>query len=114
MTLEPEVRGPAPQADVRARGGEGAQEGGPARGGTVAQVLADLRGLPPALFSVGTADPLLDDTMTMAGRWAGAGNRAEMAVYPGGIHAFDAFTDLALARGYAQRKTAFLDALMTP
>ncbi|MDF2234506.1 alpha/beta hydrolase [Albimonas sp. CAU 1670] len=75
-------------------------------------ILADLHDMPAALFSVGTEDPLMDDTMSMVGRWAGAGNRAELAVYPGGIHAFDAFPDLAIARGYAERKTAFLNGLL--
>ena len=45
----------------------------------------------PALFSVGTLDPLLDDTLFMAARWRSAGNPAELAVYPGGIHAFNLF-----------------------
>jgi len=53
--------------------------------------LADLSGMPPALFTVGTEDPLLEDTLFMQARWAAAGNDAELAVYPGGIHAFDAF-----------------------
>ncbi len=47
--------------------------------------------LPPALFTVGTWDPLIDDTLFMAMRWMVAGNDAELAIYPGGTHAFDAF-----------------------
>ncbi|MET5013269.1 alpha/beta hydrolase fold domain-containing protein, partial [Burkholderia pseudomallei] len=40
----------------------------------VSPLYADLKGLPPALFTVGTADPLLDDTLYMSARWAAANN----------------------------------------
>ena len=48
----------------------------------VSPLYADLRGMPPALFSVGTNDHLLDDTLFMAARWEAAGNRAKLLVYP--------------------------------
>ncbi|HUK92174.1 MAG TPA: alpha/beta hydrolase [Blastocatellia bacterium] len=54
-------------------------------------LYADLTGLPPALFTIGTADPLIDDTLFMYSRWIAAGNLAELAIYPGGAHAFNAF-----------------------
>lgn len=54
----------------------------------VSPLYADLKGLPPALFSVGTHDPLLDDTLYMSSRWAAAGNGGHTAVYPGGCHVF--------------------------
>ena len=57
----------------------------------LAPLYGDLGGLPPALFTIGTLDPLVDDTLFMAMRWEVAGNEAEVAVYPGGVHAFDAF-----------------------
>ena len=55
----------------------------------VSPLYADLAGLPPALFTIGTLDPLLDDTLFMERRWAAAGNESELAVYPGGPHGFD-------------------------
>lgn len=52
---------------------------------------ADLQSMPPALFTVGTLDPLLDDSLFMAARWAAAGNHADLRVYPEAIHGFTAF-----------------------
>jgi acetyl esterase/lipase len=54
-------------------------------------LYGELHDMPPALFSVGTWDPLLDDTLFMATRWLAAQNDTELEIYPGGVHAFDAF-----------------------
>jgi acetyl esterase len=54
----------------------------------VSPLYADLTGMPPALFTCGTLDPLLDDTLFMAARWQAAGSPAELAVYPGAPHEF--------------------------
>ena len=44
--------------------------------------------LPPALFLVGTADALVEDTMFMASRWMVAGGEAVTRLYPGAPHGF--------------------------
>jgi acetyl esterase/lipase len=49
-------------------------------------VNADLRDLPSALFAVGAADPLLDDSCRLAERWRAAGNEAELAIVPDAGH----------------------------
>ncbi len=54
----------------------------------VSPLYADLRGLPPALFTVGTRDALIDNSLFMAPRWLGAGNVAELAIHPGACHGF--------------------------
>ncbi len=73
----------------------------------VSPIWADLRDLPPALFTVGTLDPLLDDTLFMHARWIAAGNHAELAIYPGGVHGFSGFPH-ELARRATQRMIEFL------
>jgi acetyl esterase/lipase len=73
-------------------------------------LYADLAGLPPALLTVGTLDPLLDDSLFLHARWIAAGGRAELAVWPGGIHGFDAFPT-ALSRAARARIDAFLSGL---
>lgn len=55
----------------------------------VSPLYADLSNMPPALFTIGTLDPLLDDSLFMHARWLAAGNAAELAIYPGGVHAFN-------------------------
>jgi len=54
-------------------------------------LYADLKNLPPALFTVGTADPLIDDTYFMEARWRFAGNKTFLAMYPECTHAFNFF-----------------------
>jgi acetyl esterase len=75
----------------------------------VSPLLADLRGMPPALFTVGTEDPLLDDTLLMSRLWREAGCSAELEVYPGGAHGFDAFP-IAIGRQALRRMWDFLNA----
>jgi acetyl esterase/lipase len=71
----------------------------------ISPLYADLAGLPPAIFTVGTADPLLDDTLFMFERWRAAGNAAEIHVWPEAPHGFVALpmavADLALAAEHA-------------
>ncbi|MDQ0472361.1 alpha/beta hydrolase [Labrys wisconsinensis] len=76
----------------------------------ISPLHADLAGLPPALFSVGTRDPLLDDSLFMAARWEAAGNRADLKVWPGGVHVFQGF-DFPLAHQAFAAETAFLNGL---
>ncbi len=54
----------------------------------ISPLFADLRGLPPAVFTVGTEDPLLDDTLFMEARWRAAGVRTELRIWPEAPHGF--------------------------
>src|SRR5262245_30110628 len=76
-------------------------------------LYADLSGLPPALFTVGHADHLLDDSLFMAARWQAWGNEAELAVYPDCIHGFLRFP-MALAERARQRIHGFMDRCLGP
>jgi acetyl esterase/lipase len=67
--------------------------------------------MPPALFSVGTLDPLLDDSLFMANRWESAGSAAELAIYPGGIHGFN-MLPLPLAEQANERCRRFVAAAL--
>ena len=55
----------------------------------VSPLYADLQGMPPAFFTVGTLDPLMDDSIFMHARWIAGGNQAELELYPGGTHIFE-------------------------
>jgi acetyl esterase/lipase len=57
----------------------------------VSPIQGDLTGMPPALFTVGTRDLLLDDSLFMYGRWLSYGSNAEIIIVPGADHAFNAF-----------------------
>ena len=77
----------------------------------ISPLYADLKDLCPALFSVGTKDALLDDTLFMHARWIAAGNDAELAIYPGGAHGFTLFPN-DLSRAASARMDAFLNRVL--
>jgi acetyl esterase len=70
-------------------------------------LYAELHDLPPAVFTVGELDPLLDDSLFMAARWQAAGNEAELRVWPESAHGFTAFP-LALSRAALEAQYEFL------
>jgi acetyl esterase/lipase len=73
----------------------------------VSPLYGSVDGLPPALFTVGTSDPLLDDTLFMNQHWRAAGRPAVLEVYPGGVHGFD-WLPLAIGVQSIDRRVQFL------
>jgi len=69
----------------------------------ISPLYADLAGLPAALFTVGTRDPLLDDSLFMTARWSAAGNDAELRVWEEGVHGFTALPTEAARRSRAEQ-----------
>jgi len=74
----------------------------------ISPAFADLRGLPPALLSVGTTDHLLDDTLMLASRWAAAGNETELFVAPDMPHGF-AFFPCAITTRFGEVATRWFE-----
>ncbi|KIW85165.1 hypothetical protein Z517_00555 [Fonsecaea pedrosoi CBS 271.37] len=62
----------------------------------VSPAYADLSGLCPALFLVGTEDALVDDSVLMHFRWLRAGNPAVLRFVPGAPHGFTLFDAAAV------------------
>jgi acetyl esterase/lipase len=73
----------------------------------ISPLYGELQNLCPALFTVGTKDALVDDTLFMHARWTAAGNDAELAIYPGGAHGFTLFPN-ALSNSAMAKMDAFL------
>jgi acetyl esterase len=67
----------------------------------ISPLYADLSGMPPAIFTVGTQDALLDDTLFMEARWRVADQVTELRVWPEAPHGFlslpMSMTDVALS-----------------
>ncbi|MGH7788316.1 MAG: alpha/beta hydrolase [Candidatus Binatia bacterium] len=65
--------------------------GGDARGPSASPLFADLRGLPPLLVQVGTAEILLDDATRFAERARAAGVDVALEVWDDMVHVWQAF-----------------------
>ena len=80
----------------------------------ISPLFAELSGMPPALFTVGTQDALLDDTLFMEARWRAAGHATELRIWEEAPHGFLSLpmtvTDVALAAEHEfLRRTLELD-----
>ena len=78
----------------------------------VSPLYADLTGMPPAHFTVGTQDALLDDSIFMANKWVQSQSDTELDIYPGGCHVFQYFPDLAQSKESRKRMSEFLNRLI--
>nr|WP_090031614.1 alpha/beta hydrolase [Cellulomonas marina] len=69
----------------------------------------DLTGLPPAFLDVGSAETFRDEVVAYAERIWLAGGRAELHVWPGGFHGFDALVpDAAVSRDARRARLRWL------
>lgn len=65
--------------------------------------LEALRGrLPPALFTCGTLDCLIDDTLFMSAKWVATGGEAVLEIVPGAQHAYSGIPRHVEGGGSAQ------------
>ncbi len=78
----------------------------------VSPLYADMNDMPPAHFSVGTKDALLDDSIFMANKWIQNQPDTELDIYPGGCHVFQYFPDLAQTQESRKRMSDFLNRLI--
>ncbi|MBO9590704.1 alpha/beta hydrolase [Devosia sp.] len=70
---------------------------------------ADLSGLPTAYIDAGTAEVFRDENADYASRIWAAGGQAELHIWAGGFHGFDAmFPDAPLSTTARQARTAWL------
>ncbi|PWI13853.1 esterase [Streptomyces sp. Act143] len=73
----------------------------------------DLSGLPPAFLDVGSAETFRDEVVAYASRIWQAGGVAELHVWPGGFHGFDAFApQAALSQGARSARLRWLRRLL--
>jgi monoterpene epsilon-lactone hydrolase len=76
---------------------------------------ADLRGLPPMLIQVGSAEILLDDAVRLAGAAGAADVRVTLEVWPDMIHAWHLFyQQVAAGRRALAAVGAFIHAMLNP
>jgi acetyl esterase/lipase len=54
----------------------------------ISPLFAELSAMPPAVFTIGSADPLLDDSLFMEARWRAAGHATELRVWDEAPHGF--------------------------
>ncbi len=78
----------------------------------VSPLYADLHDMPPAHFTVGTRDALLDDSIFMANKWVQSQADTELDIYPGGCHVFQYFPDLVQSQESRKRMSDFLNRLI--
>ncbi|MEU8473172.1 alpha/beta hydrolase [Streptomyces sp. NPDC029006] len=73
----------------------------------------DLSGLPPAFLDVGSAETFRDEVVAYASRIWQAGGEAELHVWPGGCHGFDALApEAALSRAARTARIGWLRRLL--
>ena len=89
--------------------------GGPDTSSYAAPARAqDLSNLPPTYLEVGTAETFRDEVVEYASRIWKAGGRAELHVWPGGYHSFDAIApDAALSRSARGQRLPWLRRVLT-
>ena len=87
------------------------QNGENMRDEDISPFFADLKDMPPVLFSVGTKDLLLDDSLLMASRWHAQNGNVELDVTPGGCHVFQSFRHLKIAKESNARIDTFLNSI---
>lgn len=73
----------------------------------------DLSNLPPAFIDVGSAETFRDEDVSYASRIWQSGGRAELHVWPGGFHGFDAMAPAAaLSQDARAARVRWLDRLL--
>ncbi|WP_330234823.1 alpha/beta hydrolase [Streptomyces sp. NBC_00566] len=93
----------------------GERRGGPDVSPYAAPARAtDLSGLPPAFLDVGSAETFRDEVVEYASRIWRCGGVAELHVWPGGFHGFDAFApEAALSKAARAAQLGWLRRLLS-
>ena len=78
-------------------------------------IAADLSGLPATYVDAGSAEVFRDEAVAYAGRIWAAGGRADLHVWAGGFHGFDAlFPQAALSVAARRTRTGWLARILGP